>query len=57
MLLSERVNATDFESSHFGVQLLQRLRWAVEDAEETDRQGLGLALEQRPAIALEGPRV
>ena len=35
----ERVNVTDFESQHFAAHLIERLGWAVEDADmvEQDR--------------------
>jgi hypothetical protein len=45
--LRERVNATDFESERFAVNLLERLGWAVEDA---------TAAEQRePSTELDAP--
>ena len=34
----ERVNVSDFESEHFAVQLLERLGWAVEDADVVERR-------------------
>jgi hypothetical protein len=33
----ERVNVADFESEHFMTQLVERLGWAVEDADEVER--------------------
>lgn len=36
--LRERVNVTDFESQHFATQLVERLGWAVEDADQVERQ-------------------
>jgi hypothetical protein len=33
---SERVNAEDFESDHFQAQLLERIGWAVTDAQEVE---------------------
>jgi hypothetical protein len=33
----ERVNIADFESQHFANQLLERLGWAVEDADRAER--------------------
>ena len=39
VLLRERVNVADFESDHFAAQLVQRLGWAVGDADETERLG------------------
>jgi hypothetical protein len=34
VMLRERVNVTDFESDHFAQQLVERLGWAVSDADE-----------------------
>jgi hypothetical protein len=36
--LMERVNVADFESEHFAAQLVERLGWAVEDADEVERR-------------------
>ncbi len=36
--LRERVNVTDFESEHFATQLVERLGWAVEDADQVERR-------------------
>jgi hypothetical protein len=33
----ERVNVADFESQHFATQLVERLGWAVEDADDAER--------------------
>jgi len=33
----ERVNVSDFESEHFAAQLVERLGWAVEDADVAER--------------------
>jgi hypothetical protein len=38
VMLRERVNVTDFESRHFGSQLLERLGWAVADADDAERE-------------------
>lgn len=35
--LRERVNVSDFESAHFAAQLVERLGWAVDDAEKAER--------------------
>jgi hypothetical protein len=32
----ERVNVADFESGHFAAQLVERLGWAVEDADHVE---------------------
>lgn len=37
IMLRERVNVSDFESEHFAAQLLERLGWAVGDADEVNR--------------------
>ena len=45
VLLSERVTVEDFESDHFRAQLVERLAWAVGDADEveqSDRPSSGL---------------
>ncbi len=34
----ERVNVADFESAHFAAQLVERLGWAVEDADMAERR-------------------
>ena len=41
VMLRERVNASDFESERFAVNLLERLGWAVSDA---------TAAEERPPV-------
>jgi hypothetical protein len=33
----ETVNVADFESQHFATQLLERLGWAVEDADQAEQ--------------------
>jgi hypothetical protein len=43
VVLSERVAPVMLESEHFGVQLLERVRWAVEDATTTERDASGEA--------------
>ena len=37
ILLRERVNVRDFESGHFAAALVERLGWAVGDADAVDR--------------------
>ena len=39
VMLRERVNVTDFESDHFATQLVQRLGWAVGDANQAEQGG------------------
>ena len=38
MTLKERVNVSDFESQHFATQLIERLGWAVEDAQQVEHE-------------------
>lgn len=39
VLLRERVIAADFDSDHFATQLVERLGWAVGDAQECEQDG------------------
>ncbi len=39
VMLRERPIVADFESSHFAAPLLERLGWAVGDADEVEREG------------------
>ena len=48
VLFRERVSVSDFESDHFATQLVERLGWAVGDADELS-QGSRLKAEQRRA--------
>jgi hypothetical protein len=36
-MLRERISLSDFESRHFATQLLERLGWAVEDAQQMEK--------------------
>lgn len=38
IMFRERVTVTDFESQHFANQLVERLGWAVGDADEANRR-------------------
>jgi hypothetical protein len=38
VMLRERVSVADFESDHFAAQLVERLGWAVSDADEVECQ-------------------
>lgn len=38
VMLRERVSGSDFESPHFAGQLVERIGWAVGDAEELSRR-------------------
>jgi hypothetical protein len=37
VMFRERVNVADFESAHFASQLVERLGWAVGDADQAER--------------------
>jgi hypothetical protein len=39
VMMRERVNVADFESNHFAARLVERLGWAVGDADEVEREG------------------
>jgi len=39
VMLCERVTVADLESEHFATQLVERLSWAVADADEIERLG------------------
>jgi hypothetical protein len=39
VMFRERVNVSDFESDHFATQLVERLGWAVGDADAIDPVG------------------
>jgi hypothetical protein len=41
VMLRERVSVNDFESAHFASQLVERLGWAVGDADEAERAAEG----------------
>jgi hypothetical protein len=38
VMLRERVNVADFESDHFAAKLVERLGWAVSDADEAEHE-------------------
>ncbi|MDX6625510.1 MAG: hypothetical protein QOE56_499 [Solirubrobacterales bacterium] len=46
----ERISATDLESSHFSGQLVERVGWAVRDANELERRSAHV-------VALAPPRL
>jgi hypothetical protein len=48
IMFRERVSMSDFESEHFAAQLVERLGWAVGDADELNR-GSRLKADQRRA--------
>ena len=37
MLLDERIAASDLESDHFAAQLIERIGWALFDADDSER--------------------
>jgi hypothetical protein len=38
VMMRERVNVADFESNHFAARLVERLGWAVSDADQVERE-------------------
>jgi hypothetical protein len=54
----ERISSADLESAHFSGQLVERVGWAVRDANELERRIVGpspsraLGVSQPPAKAL-----
>jgi hypothetical protein len=48
IMLRERVSVSDFESEHFAAQLVERLGWAVGDADEVNMRSR-LKADQRRA--------
>ncbi len=36
VMLRERINVSDLESQHFAAHLLERLGWALEDAQQAE---------------------
>ena len=38
VMLRERVSASDLESGHFQAQLVERIGWAVGDAQQVERE-------------------
>jgi hypothetical protein len=40
VMFTERVSVHDFESEHFQTQLVERLGWAVEDADAVERDSI-----------------
>ncbi|HWE11403.1 MAG TPA: hypothetical protein VG325_18785 [Solirubrobacteraceae bacterium] len=48
VMFRERVSVSDFESAHFANQLVERLGWAVGDADELNRRS-SLQAEHRRA--------
>ena len=51
----ERVSVADFESEHFASQLVERLGWAVGDADEVERVGEPIAAPPDPSDAPSEP--
>lgn len=50
----ERVAPTDFESNHFSGQLIERINWAVDDAQVAERRAGIRAIDARPRQAPRG---
>jgi hypothetical protein len=38
VMLRERINLSDLESRHFASQLVERLGWALSDAQDVERE-------------------
>jgi hypothetical protein len=47
IMFKERVSVSDFESHHFATQLVERLEWAVGDADEVNRRSRVKAEQRR----------
>ena len=47
ILLQELVNPSDFESDHFSAALIERVGWAVSDADDTE-SGASPRAQRRP---------
>ncbi len=47
----ERISSTDLDSDHFSGQLVERVGWAVQDADRFEREAIGL-----PSVAEKGLR-
>ena len=41
VLLDERICVSDLTSAHFSFRLLERIGWAVADADDTERNRVG----------------
>lgn len=54
VVYSERISSSDLESAHFSGQLVERVGWAVRDANELERKLV--ALSPSRALALSRPQ-
>jgi hypothetical protein len=50
IMLRERVNPADFESDHFAAMLVERIGWAVSDAEEAEQNADAADAEEVEAV-------
>ena len=50
VMFTERVTVGDFESRHFQTQLVERLGWAVEDAQAVERDHEEAAVFEAPGV-------
>lgn len=48
VVFTERVSARDFESGHFQAQLIERIGWAVSDAQAVEQQPTGSGSHRQP---------
>ena len=46
VMLRERVTVADFESQHFADQLVERIGWAVSDADDVEHEPRSSAVQQ-----------
>jgi hypothetical protein len=49
VMLRERINVSDFESERFAANLIERLGWAVCDADEVEQQAPSNDEQQTPS--------
>jgi hypothetical protein len=51
VMLRERVSVSDFESDHFQAQLVERIGWAVSDADDVEQDDGPAAPQAQPRQA------
>ena len=52
----ERISSSDLESAHFSGQLVERVGWAVRDANELERRLVALSPSRALALPLAPPK-
>jgi hypothetical protein len=50
VMFTERVSVSDFESRHFQTQFVERLGWAVGDADAVERTPSAIERDQEPVV-------